>query len=265
MLFRATRGNCFFHFMEVEQPLVDPKSGALVRKAAFVVFFKGLTIEQKIRRVAKAFGAATYDVGELALGDAAAVRRAMRENAHELQDARLVLLKNREERVRACTRLAMRLEDWAWLVACEKATHATLNLFAADVSGILSAEGWISTRAIGRARGARAAHASRHASMPSLLEPRRGRPTPPTHFQTNSFTLAFQEFVNTYGVPRTRRRTPRSSRPRPSPSSSASCTACRPRHVLTRRGSLPCRRRATRTRARAAARPRSARRAGTTR
>ena len=33
MLFRATRGNCFFHFMEVEQPLVDPKSGALVRKA----------------------------------------------------------------------------------------------------------------------------------------------------------------------------------------------------------------------------------------
>ena len=78
--------------VQVEQPLVDPKSGALVRKAAFVVFFKGLTIEQKIRRVAKAFGAATYDVGELALGDAAAVRRAMRENAHELQDARLVLL-----------------------------------------------------------------------------------------------------------------------------------------------------------------------------
>ena len=43
----------------------------------------------------------------------------------------------------------------------------------------------------------------RDASMPSLLEPApRPWPTPPTHFQTNSFTLAFQEFVNTYGVPR---------------------------------------------------------------
>lgn len=114
MLYRATRGNCFFHFMEVEQLLVDPKTGRLVRKVAFVVFFKGITLEHKIQRVATAFGATTYDVGELALGDAAAVRRSMRENAHELQDARLVLLKNREERLRACTRLAGRLEAWAW-------------------------------------------------------------------------------------------------------------------------------------------------------
>jgi hypothetical protein len=27
-------------------------------------------------------------------------------------------------------------------------------------------------------------------------------PSPPTHFKTNKYTVAFQEFVNTYGVPR---------------------------------------------------------------
>ena len=102
------------------------------------------------------------------------------------------------------TVVAGRLEAWAWLVACEKATHHTLNLFAADVSGILAAEGWIVTRAIGRARSALArAHAARDQSMPSLLEPAPlPWPKPPTYFATNSFTDAFQEFVNTYGVPR---------------------------------------------------------------
>lgn len=33
-------------------------------------------------------------------------------------------------------------------------------------------------------------------------------PTPPTYFETNGFTWAFQEFVDTYGVPRYREANP---------------------------------------------------------
>jgi vacuolar-type H+-ATPase subunit I/STV1 len=33
-------------------------------------------------------------------------------------------------------------------------------------------------------------------------------PTPPTYFETNAFTWAFQEFVDTYGVPRYREANP---------------------------------------------------------
>ena len=33
-------------------------------------------------------------------------------------------------------------------------------------------------------------------------------PTAPTHFTTNKYTYAFQEFVNTYGIPRYREANP---------------------------------------------------------
>jgi len=49
------------------------------------------------------------------------------------------------------------------------------------------------------------AHANMDMAMPSLVdsvpEP---WPTPPTHFTLNKFTYGYQEFVNTYGIPRYR-------------------------------------------------------------
>ncbi|CAN0490283.1 unnamed protein product, partial [Scytosiphon promiscuus] len=46
-------------------------------------------------------------------------------------------------------------------------------------------------------------HAGMDAGMPSMVEVMpRPWPTAPTYFKLNAFTVAFQEFVDTYGVPR---------------------------------------------------------------
>jgi len=46
-------------------------------------------------------------------------------------------------------------------------------------------------------------------SMPSLIDNvAQPWPTPPTYFVTNKFTYAYQEFVNTYGIPRYREANP---------------------------------------------------------
>ena len=49
------------------------------------------------------------------------------------------------------------------------------------------------------------AHASIGIPQSALLERVHGNwPTPPTHFRTNKYTYPYQEFVNTYGMPRYR-------------------------------------------------------------
>merc|ERR1740139_2152257 len=46
-------------------------------------------------------------------------------------------------------------------------------------------------------------------AMPSLVDlVPKPWPTPPTHFETNKFTTGYQEFVNTYGIPRYREANP---------------------------------------------------------
>jgi V-type H+-transporting ATPase subunit a len=74
------------------------------------------------------------------------------------------------------------------------------------MAGMLRAEGWVVGAALNDVR-----HTVRNAlkgldgSVPSLLERvPEPWPQPPTYFVTNKFTQAFQDFVDTYGVPRYR-------------------------------------------------------------
>lgn len=61
MLFRATRGNCYVRFAEIEEALVD-SNGEEVIKVAFVIFFKSKSIEMKVRRICDAFSAHCFDM-----------------------------------------------------------------------------------------------------------------------------------------------------------------------------------------------------------
>lgn len=83
-------------------------------------------------------------------------------------------------------------------------------MFKADVSGMLRGEGWVIAEAVDTCRDCvNRAHANMDMAMPSLVDQvPKPWPTPPTHFTTNKFTYGYQEFVNTYGIPRYREANP---------------------------------------------------------
>jgi V-type H+-transporting ATPase subunit a len=187
--------------LDIDQPLVDGKTGNLISKVAFVILYKSATIGAKVSKICDAFGAYTYDLPELS--DKQAIDQLRARSASEIRDSSLVLSKNNEQRERMCTYLAQNVAEWKWAVVREKSIYHTLNLFKADVTGMLRAEGWIVDARLNDVRGAlNKSHENMGHGM--LLEPmpRNSWPTPPTHFETNKFTAPYQDFVDTYGIPR---------------------------------------------------------------
>jgi len=208
MIFRATRGNCYVRFASIKQPITDPMTGMLLEKCVFIVFYKSLSIETKLKKICDAFAAHRYSLPDM--DDAPAVDRMLTENAQELVDSRTVLLKNQDTRFRLCQLLAQHTERWTWVVLREKAAYHTLNMFKADVSGMLRGEGWvIADQLTGVTESINKAHANMDMAMPSMIDQvPKPWPTAPTHFTTNKFTYGYQEFVNTYGIPRYREANP---------------------------------------------------------
>mmetsp|Transcript_3122 Transcript_3122/g.4593 ORF Transcript_3122/g.4593 Transcript_3122/m.4593 type:complete len:883 (+) Transcript_3122:67-2715(+) len=208
MIFRATRGNCYVRFAPIKQPITDPETGMLVEKCVFIVFYKSLSIETKLKQICDAFSAHRYSLPDM--DDAPAVDRMLTENAQELVDSRTVLLKNQDTRYRLCRVLAEHTQRWTWTVLREKAVYHSLNMFKADVSGMLRGEGWVIAESFHEVvDSVNRAHANMDLAMPSLVDHvPKPWPTPPTHFITNKFTYGYQEFVNTYGIPRYREANP---------------------------------------------------------
>lgn len=202
MIFRATRGNCYVRFASIQQPITDPQSGLVVEKCVFIVFYKSASIEAKLKKICDAFDAHRYSLPDM--DDAPAVDRMLTENAQELVDSRTVLLKNQDARFRLCQMLATKTEKWIWVILREKAIYHSLNQFKADVSGMLRGEGWVIAESLEDVRAAvNSAHSSMDTAMASMVDNvPQPWPTPPTHFTTNKFTYGYQEFVNTYGIPR---------------------------------------------------------------
>lgn len=208
MIFRATRGNCYVRFAPIKQPITDPETGLMVEKSVFIIFYKSESIEVKLKKICDAFSAHRYSLPDM--DDAASVDQMLTENAQELVDSRTVLLKNQDTRYRLCQLLAKHTERWTWIVLKEKAVYHSLNMFKADVSGMLRGEGWVVAENLDEVREAvEKAHANMDMAMPSLVDHvPQPWPTPPTHFVTNKFTYGYQEFVNTYGIPRYREANP---------------------------------------------------------
>jgi len=208
MIFRATRGNCYVRFAPIKQPITDPTTGMIMEKCVFIIFYKSTSIENKLKKICDAFAAHRYSLPDM--DDAPSVDRMLTENAQELVDSRTVLLKNQDTRFRLCQMLSMHTEKWTWVVLREKAVYHSLNQFKADVSGMLRGEGWVIAEAVDDVReSVNKAHSNMDLSMPSLVDHvPKPWPTPPTHFITNKFTYGYQEFVNTYGIPRYREANP---------------------------------------------------------
>ena len=203
MLFRATRGNAYVRFSDIDELLLDA-NGEEVQKVVFIVFFKSASIEMKIKRICDAFNAHRYDVPNI--DRPRDVQAQIESNYRELEDSKRILDKNTETQIRLGVDVAQCVEEWLWIVRREKSTYHTLNLFRSDVGNFLRGQGWILKDSVGNARNAlEKAQAQLNLPNTSIIEPvMEIWPTPPTHFRTNKFTDAYQEFVNTYGIPRYR-------------------------------------------------------------
>ena len=203
MLFRATRGNCYVRCQNIDAPMVDPRTGQSAHKLVFLVFFKSEAVGAKVSKICEAFSANTYPVPDLERMEE--IGGLLENNYSDLNDARVVLKHNHSARYQLCMRIAQHVEEWTWIVVKEKSTYHTLNSFRDDVRGCLRGEGWVVAaaydEAVAVANRAGAAFGSASVAMHEVRQP---SGTPPTHFRTNKFTYAYQEFVNTYGVPRYR-------------------------------------------------------------
>ncbi|RYH14284.1 V-type ATPase 116kDa subunit family protein [archaeon] len=208
MLYRATRGNCYVRFAALSKRALDA-NGQHIDKVCFIIFYKSVTIEQKIKKICDAFSSNRYDLSNLSRP--AELEAQQNQNQKELLESKSVIDKNTESRLRICVDVAASLEEWLWIVRREKGIYHTLNLFKNDVAGnLLRGRGWILSESVTKARGAlKRAQINLNIVPTAMLEVVTDSwPTPPTHFQTNKYTYAFQEFVNTYGVPRYREANP---------------------------------------------------------
>ncbi|CAA6656874.1 unnamed protein product [Spirodela intermedia] len=200
MLFRATRGNMFFHQAPAEEHVMDPVTGEMVEKTVFVVYFSGEQAKSKIVKICAAFGANCYPVPE----DISKQRQMTSEVLTRLSELEATLDAGIRHRNKGLSSIGSHLSKWTLLVRKEKAVYDTLNMLNFDVTKkCLVGEGWCPIFAKPQIQ-----EALQHATIDSnsqvgiIFHVMNAVESPPTYFKTNRFTHAFQEIVDAYGVAR---------------------------------------------------------------
>ncbi|XP_057495439.1 V-type proton ATPase subunit a3-like [Actinidia eriantha] len=198
ILFRATRGNVFLNQAVLEDPVIDPVSGEKVEKNVFLVFYSGERAKNKIIKICEAFGANRYSFPE-DLGNQAHMVNEVSERLSELKttiDAGLL------HRGNLLQTIGEQYEQWNLLVRREKSIYHTLNMLSIDVTKkCLVAEGWSPVFATKQIQEAlQRATFDSNSQVGAIFQILHTKESPPTYFQTNKFTSAFQTIVDAYGV-----------------------------------------------------------------
>ncbi|KAJ2769125.1 H(+)-transporting V0 sector ATPase subunit a [Coemansia nantahalensis] len=200
VLWRSLRGNMFLNYVDIEDPISDPKQEEPVYKSAFIVFAHGASLRDRATKIAESLGATLYQV------DSSAERRQedLIDTMSRLDDLQQILENNAAARVNELTGVSEQINTWFAVVRKEKAIYHTLNLFNYDANrNCLIAEGWCATNDIPAIQSAlHLATEDAGSNVPTVLQELRTTKEPPTFIRTNKFTDGFQNIVDAYGVPK---------------------------------------------------------------
>ncbi|XP_078152213.1 V-type proton ATPase subunit a3-like isoform X2 [Carex rostrata] len=198
ILFRATRGNMFLRQEPVDTPVTDPVSGEKVAKNVFVVFFSGERAKAKILKICEAFGANRYHFPE----EFSKQLQALEEVSTKTKELKTTIDLGLLHRDNILKNIASQYEQWSYLVRKEKSVYHTLNMLSLDVTKkCLVAEGWSPVFATKKIKDAlHRATVDSNSQVCSIFQVLQTKELPPTYYQTNKFTSAFQEIVDAYGV-----------------------------------------------------------------
>ncbi|KAL1558593.1 V-type proton ATPase subunit a1 [Salvia divinorum] len=198
MLFRTTRGNMLFNQAPAYDQILDPATNEMVEKTVFVVSFSGEQVRVKILNICEAFGANCYPVPE----EMTKRRHITQEVLSHLSDLKTTLEAGLCHRDKVLTSIGFHLPKWMNMVKREKAVYDTLNMLNFDVTKkCLVGEGWCPIFAKTKIQEAlQRATCDSNSQADIIFHVKDSLESPPTYFQTNNFTNAYQEIVNAYGV-----------------------------------------------------------------
>eukprot|EP01069_Polyplicarium_translucidae_P008452 Polyplicarium_translucidae@DN3223_c1_g2_i1.p1 len=207
-LFRATRGNAYTHFDQMDSEVTDAQ-GRPAGRSVFVTYYQGTATSalfEKINKICIAFGASiyawprTYDEADRRVKSLSGI---IADKLRALEAYEEYFLSQIYDLLAVVRPGANSLiEEWRLFCLKEKALYGTLNLFQAS-DAALRADVWFpeaeenAIREILQSRS----NASQVSAF-LLADKHMIREMPPTYFRTTEFTSAFQGFVDTYGVPR---------------------------------------------------------------
>jgi V-type H+-transporting ATPase subunit a len=210
-IFRASRGNTFTHFEEI------PEKFSVLEKSVFVIYFQGgqaTSLYDKIIKICSSFNVSFYNWPETK-SDA---QRRIASLEQTIADKKATLSAFEKYVVDESAQLVCPeradgnslVENWRLFCIKEKSVYATLNMFTGGEHHLTCrADCWFP--------------ASEEAEIKRMLNTRppvsvgalrvsatlvtddlvkKKKLNPPTYFKKSEFMGAFQELVDTYGVPR---------------------------------------------------------------
>jgi len=198
MLWRVSHGNVFVKFADIEETIEDPRTGDMLYKAVFIIFYQGDLLKAKVKKICEGFHAAVYPCP-----DKVEERKEMMAGIKtRLEDLSTVMSQTRDQRDRLLHAAAQDLRLGYIRARKMKSVYHILNQFSLrEGQRVLVGEGWLPTaemQAIREAMG-RGAESSGSAIQPTLEKVSTAEEHPTFH-RTNKYTSGYQHLVDAYGV-----------------------------------------------------------------
>uniref|UniRef100_A0A672QHH9 V-type proton ATPase subunit a n=1 Tax=Sinocyclocheilus grahami TaxID=75366 RepID=A0A672QHH9_SINGR len=200
LLWRACRGYIIVDFWEMGERLEAPDTGEMIKWTVFVISFWGEQIGQKVKKICDCFHTHTFVYPE-----GLEEREGILQGKHVFNYTLVclqVLSQTEQYMQQLLSRCVCQMPQWKIRVRKCKAVQMVLNLCSPSVTEkCLIAEAWCPVAKLSLLQSALIEGTGKSGSSVDSFYNRLPAPTsPPTLFNTNTFTSSFQNIVDAYGV-----------------------------------------------------------------